>query len=107
MTFKQLPNAAQAQTSPRPAELAIACYYMRDDHTFVKLSLDMEPSIARLRTEFFNGHDYGMLCGVPKHKLPKPVQAGSVQAWPEFEKAARAWLAQVIALQSRIERAPI
>ena len=37
-------------------------YYMRDDHTFKRLSADVDTAIVEIEAEFNAGYTYGMLC---------------------------------------------
>lgn len=37
-------------------------FYMRENHTFLPLPLNVEESVAAIREEFDNGHGHGSLC---------------------------------------------
>ena len=37
-------------------------YYMRDNHTFKKLSMDVDIAIEQIKKEFKDGYTMGMLC---------------------------------------------
>lgn len=45
-------------------------YYMRDNHTFKKLSEDIEIAIEEISDEIEAGYSYGMLCSkIPNFKI--------------------------------------
>lgn len=48
-------------------------YFMRDDHTFKKLSTDIPTAMAEIEHEFNDGYTYGYLCS--KRKGFKDVHA--------------------------------
>lgn len=76
----------------QPGE-ALRIWYMRDNHTFRSLPLDVEAAVLALRQEFDVGETYGILFS--KH----PRVKGCVHAandWPAFEAAARKWLAVAV-----------
>lgn len=74
--------------APEPVQI----WYMRDNHTFASLPLDLETAMVTLR-ETFDGPcgRYGMLCS-------KQID-GRVHAradWASFEPEARAWISAAI-----------
>lgn len=70
----------------------VRCWYMRDDHTFCPLPLDVESALTVMRQERDAGKTYGMLCGKPGGVLPPVVHARSAAEWDTFEAKARPWL---------------
>lgn len=91
------------QRKPRPADApqAVVCYYMRDNHTFRELPLDVEAALLVIREEMdHGGYASCMLCGRPDGVAPKPIHALGFASWPEFETAARAWLEKAITLSN-------
>ena len=75
----------------------VTAYYMRGNHTFRSLPLDVEAALAVMRDERDAGQTYGMLCGRPNGVVPGPVHASTAAEWPAFEDAARPWLETVVA----------
>ena len=86
---------ALADHEPEP----ISIWYMRDNHTFRKLPLNVEGALETMREERDRGAVYGMLCGWPGASVPGQVHARSAADWPVFEAAARLWLENVVALK--------
>ena len=99
MNYEQLPDGRWHQKpegqeyKPQP----VACWYMRDNHTLVKLPLDVNTALSILRQERDAGQTYGMLCGHPIGVVPKPIHAGTTAEWATFEEAAKQWLETAIA----------
>ena len=93
MNHHQLPDGTW-QRNPRPEDApeAVSCWYMRDDHTFRRLPLDVEAALAVMREERDAGHTYGMLCGRPRGVVPPVVHARTAAQWDAFEAQARPWL---------------
>ncbi|PRH19129.1 hypothetical protein [Burkholderia multivorans] len=65
-------------------------YYMRDNHTFKRLTGPVEDMLAQVMAEFDDGYTYGMLCT----SLP---DLGNVHAYgtadrQRFQNEAREWL---------------
>jgi hypothetical protein len=83
---------------PRPEQPAggdeMKLYYMRDNHTFRPLPLDIEGAIAGCREEFDAGYTSGMLCRTP-HTFPE-INVHAMSDWSDFEARAREWLAEVL-----------
>ena len=90
-TWKKNPTGPEYE--PRPVWIS----YMRDNHTFRALPLDVEAALAVMREERDAGNTYGMLCGSPEGVVPGPVHARSDLDWPAFEDAARPWLETAVA----------
>lgn len=84
-------------------EETLKCWYMRDNHTFRRVPLDVEEAISMLKKEFEEGYTYGSLLATPREKYPLAVHAGPADQWAAFEEAARIWLIEAIALVSRDE----
>ena len=84
----------------------VTAYYMRSNHTFRALPLDVEAALVVMRDERDAGQTYGMLCGRPRGVVPGPVHASSAAEWPDFEDAARPWLETVVA-RSKPPNAPL
>lgn len=99
MDYTQLPdgtwkkNPKGAEYEPKPVQI----WYMRDDHTFCKLPLNVDAALAKMRVERDAGCTHGMLYGKPDGVVPAPVHASSAAEWPEFEDAARPWLDVAVA----------
>lgn len=84
---KRVDPQAMRQDSQAPS-----VYYMRDNHTFRRLSNDVETAVAMLWEEFDDGYTCGMLCSKTPG-TPKSVQSNGRDKWAEFEAAARAYYA--------------
>lgn len=82
--------------NPENAPQPVRAWYMRDNHTFRALPLDVEAALAAMREERDAGHTYGMLCGRPSAVVPDHVHARDAARWPQFEAAARPWLEAVV-----------
>ena len=66
-------------------------WYMRDNHTFLSLPLDVDKAMKRLRAAFIDELDtYGMLC--TKEGPMKSTNEHARSDWAEFEPRARAWI---------------
>jgi hypothetical protein len=71
-------------------------YYMRDNHTFRALPLDVEQAVAAVREEFEDGYTSGMLCTKdiphspfgsstePRPHLSRPFNPEQVRAWMRY-----------------------
>lgn len=97
--YKQLPDGRwQKQLAPEEAiPQHIKVWYMRDNHTFLPLPLDVEAAIGLMRNERDVGFTCGMLCGLPTGVVPIPVDARGQNRWGDFEKEARVWLTEAVA----------
>lgn len=89
--WRRKPDSTEYEPKP------VRCWYMRDNHTFRALPLDVEAALAVMRQERDAGDTYGMLCGNPSGVVPGPVHARSAAEWPAFEDAARPWLETAVA----------
>lgn len=87
------------------SEFAVAnvhLWYMRDNHTFRKLPLDIEGAIATMREEWEAGHTGGCLFVRPAPPSENPMRdssgvTGSVHAgWDDFETRARVFIARAL-----------
>jgi hypothetical protein len=97
--YKQLPDGRwQKHIVPEEAlPQYVTAHYMRDNHTFLSLPLDIEDALQLLRNERDAGWTYGMLCGRPTGVVPEPIHARGLEYWDSFERAARYWLTAAIA----------
>ena len=90
-TWKKNPKSTEYEAQP------VRFWYMRDNHTFRALPLDVDSALSVMREERDAGHTYGMLCGGPDGVVPVPVHARTAAEWPVFEDAARPWLETAVA----------
>lgn len=74
----------------------VRIWYMRDNHTFRALPLDVDGALAAMREERDAGQTYGMLCGIPYGVIRGVVHAYSAEEWPAFEAEARPWLESAV-----------
>lgn len=90
---KPLAWAAARAFLAEPEAKPLKIWYMRDNHTFRGLPLNVEKAIHDLRIVFDGecGH-YGMLCS--KQFKDDPCHARG--DWDEFEPRARAWLTEAL-----------
>ena len=79
---------------PKP----VRCWYMRGNHTFRELPLDVEAALVAMRQERDAGETFGMLCGRPDGVVSRPVHASTAAAWGDFEAEARPWLERAVAM---------
>ena len=68
-------------------------YYMRDNHTFVPLPLDVELAESLLRKEFEKGWTYGMCCSQGMQNI---LHAKGRHNDEQFFADARAWVQRAI-----------
>ena len=90
-TWRRNPTGTEYAAQP------VRIWYMRDNHTFRALPLDVEAALAVMREERDAGQTYGMLCGKPDGVVPAPVHARTAWEWPAFEDAATPWLETAVA----------
>ena len=86
---------------PTPEEAKgerVQIWYMRDNCTFRPLPLNADAAIAAMSEEFDDGNAHGMLCGSPRSLLSAVIHAPSADRWDEFERNARSWLEEAVAL---------
>jgi len=69
-----------------------AIWYMRDNHTFLRLSEDYEVAIMQIKETFDEGNTYGMLCTNRKPDIGV-VHAGDKNSWRKFAADAKRWFA--------------
>jgi hypothetical protein len=74
----------------------ISIWYMRDNHTFLQLPLDVKAAIELISHEFAAGYSHGMLCSKHPAMAYKHVHGNGSIAWHAFETEAREWLASAI-----------
>ena len=74
---------------------ALKIWYMRDNHTFRPLPLDVHAAMAAIREEWNEGYTYGMLCSDSRIK-PNVHGRGD---WNAFVPEAMAWLERAIEQQ--------
>jgi hypothetical protein len=74
-------------------------YYMRDNHTFLPLPLDIAASESLLRKEFDDGWTYGMLCSNSKGMEAK-LHASGRDGEEQFFADARVWIRRAIDLSN-------
>ena len=63
-------------------------WYMRENHTFTRIGLDVEEAINKLLRCFVEGHTYGSVFSTTFRTL-EPVHASGVENWDKFESAVR------------------
>lgn len=81
-------------------------WYMRDNHTFVKLPPDTESAMEVLRQEIcIKRYGYGMLCATPHAIRPQSIHASGPERWVEFERAARTWFIDFNRIAANFEAA--
>lgn len=64
-------------------------YYMRDNHTFLTLPLDVDEAMDAIYSEFCDGYGGGLLC--TKHPLITS-QVNADGDWESFRHHAKRWL---------------
>ena len=69
------------------------CWYMRDDHTFRKLSSNINKAIEQIAVEIDDGHTYGMLCAEDK-SIPV-LHAGSREEMPLYLADCVKWFESI------------
>ena len=72
----------------------VTIWYMRDNHTFKKLSAHVSTALIEIEQEFNEGYTYGMLCS--KHKGFSTVHASGekkrLEFFAECKKTLEEWL---------------
>ena len=101
MEYEQLPDGlwhrkpGGSEYEPKPVRI----WYMRDNHTFRPLPLDVEQALAVMREERDAGQTHGMLCGKPEGGVvDAPIHAPGAADWAAFESGASPWLARAVAV---------
>lgn len=69
----------------------VKLYYMRDNHTFKRLTGPVEEMLAQVMAEFDDGYTYGMLCTKSLPGLGVVHAPGSADR-QRFQNEAREWL---------------
>lgn len=74
------------------------CYYMRCNHTFLKLPLDQTKAMDVLCNDYSrDGNTCGVLFGEgPNGKITPALHAKTNEKWDEFEPRAIAFVKKVI-----------
>ena len=67
-------------------------WYMRDNHTFRALPMDVEGALEAMREERDAGNTFGMLCCSGVAMRIEVVHAGAAFDWQHFEAEARPYL---------------
>lgn len=77
-------------------------YYMRDNHTFRPLPLDIEGAVAAVREEHALGFTSGMLCtkSLPANVTGAEPNPHACRSFDEFEPRIRKWMTYVLAYKS-------
>jgi hypothetical protein len=75
-------------------------FYMRDNHTFQPLPLDVAEAESVLRQEFESGYTHGMLCS-KSPGMETSLHAGGRAKAEEFFIAARQWVQRAIDLEKK------
>lgn len=73
-------------------------YYMRDNHTFKPLSLDINIALFELAEEFIGGYKHGLLCA--SGYGPTLNACGD---WAAFKEAAIKYIEEFKVLSGRLE----
>lgn len=74
-------------------------YYMRDNHTFKRLSNVIDIALEEVMAEFNAGYSCGMLC--TKRDGVQELHANGMRLRDQFEVDARAWLEKNIIQEER------
>jgi hypothetical protein len=72
-------------------------WYMRDNHTFRRLPMDVEGAIEAMREERDAGNTFGMLCCGGVAMRIEVVHAEFAHDWSRFEEKARPYLERFFA----------
>jgi len=75
-------------------------YYMRDNHTFLPLPLDVGTAESLLRQEFDEGFTYGMLCS-KSDGMEATLHAHGSKNAEQFFSEAREWVQRAINLSAQ------
>jgi hypothetical protein len=77
--------------------MAIKIYYMRDNHTFRRLSTDIEVATQEVLEEFDSGYTMGMLCSDKKEI--RSINVGGSKGIKGFLSAMRTWYKEFSGLE--------
>jgi hypothetical protein len=83
----------------------VAIYFMRDNHTFKKLSANVSNALVEIEQEFNDGWTYGMLCS--KRKGFQSVHASGSAKRLEFFAECKATLEQWLPTSPPPQRKPL
>lgn len=81
----------------QPEQEPVTIWYMRDNHTFKKLSADVSTALIEIEQEFNEGYTYGMLCS--KRKGFPTVHASGDKKRLEFFAECKSTLEQWLPTQ--------
>ena len=73
---------------------ALTIWYMRDNHTFKKLSADVSTALIEIEQEFNEGYTYGMLCS-KREGFPNVHASGDkkrLEFFAECKSTLEQWL---------------
>ena len=91
--WRRKPECSEYEAKP------VRIWYMRDNHTFRELPLDVDAALAVMREERDAGQTHGMLCGKPEGGVvAAPIHAPGAADWAAFEARARPWLERAVEL---------
>jgi hypothetical protein len=62
-------------------------WYIRDNHTTLKLSLNIDEALSQLKKEFLEGYTHGMICCT--EQLVPLIHAKGSETWKEFKEAVK------------------
>lgn len=72
----------------------IKIYYMRDNHTFRSISLNVEKALEQIKEEIDAGYSYGMVCS-KFPKAPAPIHAKGIKSWTCFKEQVRKFYKEI------------
>ncbi len=74
--------------------MSVTVWYMRDNHTFLRLPLEVNLALQALEDEFIHGDSRGMLCS--KHPGLVNIQYHSNGNWNDFKPLAVGFLREAM-----------
>ncbi len=86
--------APKAYPLAQPEQEPVTIWYMRDNHTFKKLSADVSIALIEIEQEFNEGYTYGMLCS-KREGFPNVHASGEkkrLEFFAECKKVFEEWL---------------
>lgn len=100
-------NAATLRAQPQAQDAGVReseypLYYMRDNHTFRRLSYDVEFALTELRIEIDEGWTGGMLCS--KREGDPPSVSYEHRDGEKFWPAAREWLEKCLQARAALKQ---
>jgi hypothetical protein len=105
ITYDQAITALRQAIEQAQKQEPVTIWYMRDNHTFKKLSEDVSTALIEIEQEFNEGHTYGMLCS--KRKGFPSVHASGDKKRLEFFAECKATLEQWLPKTSPPPRQPL